>query len=44
MLCEPQMHELAFKGSEENVRVHKEQCWTRQEEELERNLLRCQNL
>ena len=38
------MHVEAFMGSEEEVRVQKEQCWTRQEEELERNLLWCQNL
>ena len=36
----PKMHV----ESEEEVRVHKEQCWTTQEEELERNLLRCQNV
>ena len=40
----PKMHVEAFMGSEEEVRVQKEQCWTKQEEELERNLLRCQNL
>ena len=40
----PKMHVEAFMGSEEEVRVHKEQCWTTQEEELERNLLRCQNV
>ena len=40
----PKMHELVYTGTEENVRVHKDQCWTGQEVELERNLLRGQNL
>ena len=40
----PKMHELVYTGTKENMRLHKDQCWTEQEVEVERNLLRVQNM